>query len=128
LSAAEQQASTPLEALAAIFHAHIGFVAAHPGVPRLIFHELQQPADSGIKKKVRGVQQAYKKMLVRRLKQAVAKRDAAPDLDVDAAAALFIGTVQGLVMQSLLAGSTDRMPAQAKAIFPLYLRSLQEAR
>ena len=128
LSAAEQQASAPLAALEGIFHAHIGFVVTHPGVPRLIFHELQQPADSAIKQKVRGLLQAYKKMLVRLLKQAMASRDAASDLDVDAAAALFIGTVQGLVMQSMLAGSSARMASQAKAIFPLYLRSIQEPR
>jgi AcrR family transcriptional regulator len=126
LAAAGQQAATPLAALAAIFHAHIGFVARHPGVPRLIFHELQQPADSAVKQKVRGLLQVYKKMVVQRLKQAMVCGDAAADLDADATAALFIGTVQGLVMQSMLAGSTAAMAAQAKTVFPLYLRSLQE--
>jgi hypothetical protein len=101
-------------------------VARHPGVPRLIFHELQQPADSAVKQKVRGLLQVYKKMVVQRLKQAMVCGDAAADLDADAAAALFIGTVQGLVMQSMLAGSTAAMAAQAKTVFPLYLRSLQE--
>lgn len=128
LSTAEQQAASPLEALEGIFHAHIGFVASHPGVPRLIFHELQQPADSAIKQKVRGLLQAYKKMIVRLLKQAIARRDVTPDLDTDAAAALFIGSVQGLVMQSMLAGSSARMVSQAKAVFPLYLRGIQETR
>jgi len=128
LSTAEQQAASPLEALEGIFHAHIGFVASHPGVPRLIFHELQQPADSAIKQKVRGLLQAYKKMVVRLLKQAMARRDVTQDLDTDAAAALFIGSVQGLVMQSMLAGSSARMASQAKAVFPLYLRGIQEAR
>ena len=128
LSTAEQQAASPLEALEGIFHAHIGFVASHPGVPRLIFHELQQPADSAIKQKVRSLLQAYKKMIVRLLKQAMARRDVTPDLDTDAAAALFIGSVQGLVMQSMLAGSSARMVSQAKAVFPLYLRGIQEAR
>jgi TetR/AcrR family transcriptional regulator len=127
LSKAEQQAVSPLEALACIFHAHIGFVVSHPGVPRLIFHELQQPADSAIKQKVRGLLQAYKKMIVRLLKQAMVRRDVTPDLDTDAAAALFIGSVQGLVMQSMLAGSNARMASQAKAVFPLYLRGIQEA-
>jgi TetR/AcrR family transcriptional regulator len=128
LSTAEQQAASPLEALEGIFHAHIGFVASHPGVPRLIFHELQQPADSAIKQKVRGLLQAYKKMIVRLLKQAMARRDVTQDLDTDAAAALFIGSVQGLVMQSMLVGSSARMASQAKAVFPLYLRGIQEAR
>lgn len=128
LRLAEQQAATPLAALDGIFHAHIGFVASHPGVPRLIFNELQQPADSAIKQKVRGLLQAYKKMLVRLLKQAMVRRDVAADLDTDAAAALFLGTIQGLVMQSMLAGNSARMALQAQAVFPLYLRSIQEPR
>lgn len=126
LTAAEQQAATPLQALEAIFMAHIDFVACHPGVPRLIFHELQQPADTVIKQKVRGLLQAYKKILMHWLKQARERGDAAAGLDADAAAALFIGSVQGLVMQSMLAESTAAMAEQAKTIFPLYLRSLQE--
>jgi len=127
LSKAEQQAASPLEALEGIFHAHIGFVASHPGAPRLIFHELQQPSDSAIKQKVRGLLQVYKKMIVRLLKQAIVRRDVTQDLDTDAAAALFIGSVQGLVMQSMLAGSSARMVSQAKAVFPLYLRGIQES-
>jgi len=128
LSKAEQQAVSPLAALEGIFHAHIGFVASHPGVPRLIFHELQQPADSAIKQKVRSLLQAYRKMIVRLLKQAMARHEVTQDLDTDAAAALFIGSVQGLVMQSMLAGSSARMVSQAKAVFPLYFRSIQETR
>src|SRR5574343_1285541 len=46
LARAAPEAGTPLDALAAVFHAHVGFVVAHPGVPRLIFHELQLAADS----------------------------------------------------------------------------------
>ena len=49
--------SSPIEALGAMFKAHIGFVVTHPGVPRLIFHELQRPADSPIKQEVRNLLQ-----------------------------------------------------------------------
>jgi TetR/AcrR family transcriptional regulator len=57
LEAVAGAAATPLDALSGIFHAHVGFVIAHPGVPRLIFHELQQPADSATKQEVRAVLQ-----------------------------------------------------------------------
>jgi TetR/AcrR family transcriptional regulator len=50
-----------------MFRAHVEFVIAHPGVPRFIFHELQQPADSAAKLEVRGVLQGYRKLLLGRL-------------------------------------------------------------
>src|SRR5512139_1521363 len=52
LTQAAQAAPTPLAGLEAVFRAHVAFVASQPGVPRLIFHELQQPADSAVKQEV----------------------------------------------------------------------------
>ena len=40
---AADRASSPLAALEAVFLAHVGFVAEHPGVPRMLFGELQRP-------------------------------------------------------------------------------------
>lgn len=45
-------------ALEAAFHAYVAFVTAHPGVRRVMFHELQRPADSPIKEEVRALLQA----------------------------------------------------------------------
>ena len=53
LEAAAAGAAQPLQALEAVFKAHLRFVAAHPGVPRVIFHELQNPQDSAVKREVR---------------------------------------------------------------------------
>jgi len=41
LDAAVAGAESPLAALEAMFIAHIGFVAEYPGVPRMMFGELQ---------------------------------------------------------------------------------------
>ena len=85
------------------------FVVAHPGVPRLIFHELQQPADSPVKQEVRALLQGYRKLLLDRLDAAVdRRRGARAELDLEAAATLFVGIVQGLVMQSMLTGNAGR--------------------
>ena len=43
---AAAQAASPAAALQAMFMAHIDFVARHPGVPRLLFGELQRADDS----------------------------------------------------------------------------------
>jgi AcrR family transcriptional regulator len=120
-------ARAPRDALAAIFKAHVDFVIAHPGVPRLIFHELQQPADSATKQEVRALMQAYRELLQRVLGQAVTQGDAAPGLDTAAAATLFMGSVQGLVMQSMLAGKPGAMRSQAPGVLALVLRGLKGA-
>lgn len=127
LQAAADEAATPLDALAAMFQAHVEFVISHPGVPRFIFHELQQPADSAAKLEVRGVLQGYRKLLLGRLAESIEQQLVSPDLDPEAAATSFIGLIQGLVMQSMLTGRTAAMRQQATAIFALYRRGLGEA-
>ena len=42
IDAAAVTADSPLAALQAVFLAHVDFVAQHPGVPRIIFSELQR--------------------------------------------------------------------------------------
>jgi len=127
LDTAARTADSPVDALSAVFKAHIAFVATHPGVPRLIFHELQRPADSPIKQEVRKLLTAYRKLLRRLLDAAAARGDLSADVDVDAAATLFVGVVQGLVMQSMVAGNTASMKAQAEPVFAIYRRGICEA-
>ena len=124
LEAAAAGAATPRDALCAMFRAHVGFVIAHPGVPRLIFHELQQPQDSPVKQEVRALLQAYRRLLLDGLGQAVARGQARADLDLDAAATTFVGLVQGLVMQSMLGGRAEAMRAPSERVLALYLRTL----
>lgn len=126
LQKAADQAPTPVDALSAIFGAHVEFVVAHPGVPRFIFHELQQAADSSAKLEVRGVMQGYRKLLLGVLARAVEERQVRNDLDLEAATTGFIGLIQGLVMQSMLSGRPGSMRQQAGPVFALYLRGLGE--
>ncbi|MCK6426097.1 MAG: TetR/AcrR family transcriptional regulator [Burkholderiaceae bacterium] len=119
--------ASPRAGLAAMFHAHVDFVAAHPGVPRLIFQELQQPGDSAARRQVRALLQAYRQRLLGTLARAEAAGELAPGLDQDAAATLFVGIVQGLVMQALISGQPAQMPAQAARLYPLFERALREA-
>jgi AcrR family transcriptional regulator len=124
LEAAAAGAATPRDALSAMFRAHVDFVIAHPGVPRLIFHELQQPDDSLVKQEVRALLQAYRKLLLEQLAQAVARGQALADLDREAAATAFVGLIQGLVMQSMLSGRPGAMRAPSERVLALYLRTL----
>ena len=128
LEAAASAEDSPAAALDAVFKAHIAFVLAHPGVPRLIFHELQRPADSPIKQEVRTLLKAYRKLLRRLLDAAASRGEVSPEIDLDAATTLFVGTVQGLVMQSMVAGNAASMKNQAESVFAIYRRGIRGIR
>lgn len=114
-----------LAALQAVFMAHVDFVVANPGVPRVIFQELQSPGDTALKVRVRALMQRYRQLLMQLLQDAQAQQAIAPETDLQAAAVLFIGSVQGLVMQSLISGDVAGMAAQAPGVFAIYQRGLR---
>ena len=49
---------------------------------------------------------------------------ASPKTRTSPAAVLFLGTIQGLVMQSLLAGDVARIRRDAPAVFAIYRRGI----
>lgn len=120
-------ASTPSAALEAMFMAHIEFVAEHPGVPRMIFGELQRPGDTLPKKMVQALIRLYGDRLRRLLEAGKTQRELDESVDVAAATALFIGSIQGLVMQSLLAGDSARMRHDAPGVYAIYRRGIGRA-
>lgn len=124
LDAAAASAASPLAALEAMFMAHVGFVASHPGVPRMLFGELQRPGDTLPKRMAQTLTQGYAQRLRGHLAAGIACRELDPGLDLDAAATLFIGTVQGLVMQSLIAGDVARIHRDAPGVFAIYRRGI----
>ena len=112
-------------AFEAVFRAHVAFVIAHPGAPRIIFHELQQPADSPVKQEVRALLHAYRQILLSQLKVGMKLGELPAGVDLEAAATLFVGIVQGLVMQSMLTGKPAAMKAQGDGVFGIYLRGIR---
>ncbi|MCC7549460.1 MAG: TetR/AcrR family transcriptional regulator [Burkholderiales bacterium] len=125
---AAQGAASPLSALEAIFMAHIDFVSHHPGVPRMLFGELQRSGESMPKRMVQTLIYRYGERLRRLLDAGKAQGELDANLDVDAAAVLFVGTIQGLVMQSLLAGDVARMRRDAPGVFRIYRRGIGSVR
>lgn len=124
LNQAAESNVAPLAAMGAVFKAHVDFVASHPGVPRLIFHELQKSSDSPIKQEVRALLQTYRQLLRRLIDAGVKCGELDAMLDREAAATVFVGLVQGLVMQSMAAGTTNAMRSQADSVFDLYARGV----
>lgn len=124
---AARKAPTPLAALQAVFMAHIDFVATHPGVPRMVFGELQKADDTLVRRQVRALVQRYGQRVGRLLRNAQAAGELAPGLDLDAAATVFIGTIQGLVMQSLTAPGAAFLRRAAPGAFAIYRRGIGSA-
>lgn len=121
---ATQGCASPLAALEAMFMAHIGFVTEHPGVPRMLFGELQRQGDTLPKKMVQTLIRQYRGRLQQVLEQGQATGELDAHLDVDAAAVLFIGSIQGLVMQSLISGDVARLRADAPGVWAIYRRGI----
>ncbi|MDI3514136.1 MAG: hypothetical protein PWP40_1365 [Rhodocyclaceae bacterium] len=122
---AVSEAPSPLDALRGMFLAHAAFVVEHPGVPRMLFGELQRAEASGAKRMAQTLIRRYGERVRALLEAGQAGGEIATDIDLDAAATLFIGTIQGLVMQSLLAGDPDRIQREAPAVLALYLRGIR---
>ena len=119
------EAPGPLAALRSMFLAHAGFVVEHPGVPRMMFGELQRAEASAPKRMAQTLIRRYGERVRALLEAGQAASKVAADIDLDAATTLFIGTIQGLVMQSLLAGEPERISREAPAVLALYLRGIR---
>jgi AcrR family transcriptional regulator len=122
---AAEGAASPAVALEAMFMTHIDFVAKHPGVPRMLFGELQRSGETLVKRMVQTLIRQYEQRLRRLMEAGKTQGELDAELDVDAAAVLFIGTIQGLVMQSLLAGNVSRIRRDAPAVFAIYRRGIE---
>lgn len=122
---AAQSAPSPLVGLERMFMAHVEFIIEHPGIPRLMFSELQKAEDTPAKREVRALLTRYTKHLERVIESGKTQGEIAADISTRDSSLLFVGTIQGLVTQSLLAGSTARMRADARRVFTLYRRGIR---
>ncbi len=120
-TAAMGKAGSPLARIEQAFLAHVAFVAANPGVPRVMFHELQYPGDSPVRNDVRTMIAGYRQRLMQLFAQAKAAGELPDHLDAALASMLFIGAVQGLVIHASLAGDEAAMNKRARKLWPLLL-------
>lgn len=125
LERATEGATSPLAALEAMFLAHAEFVVRHPGVPPLLFGELQNADKTASKAMVQSLVERYGERVRGLIERGKAIAELDPDLDTEAAAILFIGTLQGLVMQSLLASDVGRIRDDAPRVFAIYRRGIR---
>jgi AcrR family transcriptional regulator len=125
LEEAAAASPTPLDALEAVFFAHIGFIAEYPGVPGIFFGELQRPGDSPARERARELMEGYGTRLRAILREGQATGQLSPAFDAGTAASLFVGIIQGLVLQSFLSGSRETVSKNAPAAFSLFRRGIE---
>jgi AcrR family transcriptional regulator len=121
IAAAVESAGSPLAKIEQAFLAHVTFIAENPGVPRVMFHEMQYPGDSPVRAEVRAMITSYRQRLTLFFTQAKAAGELPRDLDATLAPVSFIGAVQGLVIEASLAGNEAGMVKRARKLLPLLL-------
>ena len=124
---AARTAKSPVEALETVFMAHIESHVRHAGVPRIIFGELQRAEDTLAKRMVRKFMGQYVEQLQAFIEQGKGAGEIDRDVDAKAAATLFVGMIQGLVVQSLVSGNIAITRTKAREVFAIYLRAVRRA-
>lgn len=124
VDSAIEGADSATAALEAVFLAHIDFIAEHPGVPRMLFGELQRKEQSLPKKMVQTLLKHYRERVRGLLEEGKAQDEFSADLNIDAAVMLFVGSIQGLVVQSLVLDDVAGIRNDAPGIFAIYRQGL----
>lgn len=125
VGAAATKGVNPLDALEKMFFAHVSFIARHPAIPRLVFSDQLLRRDTRLKLLIQEIVTGYEAKIAGLLGQAKVAGLARQDVNEDSAATLFIGMIQGLVLQSNIFGGRRSLLDEAKKVFPIYLNGIR---
>lgn len=116
LDQAKRSEKSALAALEAMFLAHADFAATHPGVPRILVSELQRAGNRAAKQAVQSLFFQYACRISALVEHGKAKGEITPKVDGAQTAVLVLGSIQGLVLQSLMLGQVDWVRQQAPGV------------
>lgn len=116
---------SPMAALQTLFMSRLEFETSHPCVARMLCGELKQVGPTPAKTIAQSVIRDHSERLARELEAAKASGQVPRDTDLPAAARLFIGATQGLVLQSLLSGEIESIRANTPEILKILLRAVE---
>jgi AcrR family transcriptional regulator len=125
---AASQGSDPLDSLEKMFFAHLGFVDKVPAIPKLVFTDQLLKKNPKIKELVRSILADYEAKVTGLIAQAKAQNLVRPDLDEHAAAVMFTGIIQGLVMRVSIMEARKSLIAEGKLVFPIFLHGIGAVR
>lgn len=122
---AATDATDPFNAIERMFFAHIAFISKHPAIPRLLFSELLHKKNSKLRQLIEGIISGYEAKIAGLLEAAKSQSLVPGDLDSQSAAVLYIGMIQGLVMQSSIFGGKRALQQEAEKTFPIFLYGIK---
>ncbi|MDD5299434.1 MAG: TetR/AcrR family transcriptional regulator [Gallionella sp.] len=126
LDKAAADATDPLDAIERMFFAHITFISKHPAIPRLLFSELLHKKSSKLRHLIQEIISGYEAKIAGLLEAAKSQSLVPDDLDSKSAAVLYIGMIQGLVMQASIFGGKRSLQQDAVKTFPIYLHGVRK--
>jgi AcrR family transcriptional regulator len=125
LGRATAQGCDPLDALQRMFFAHIDFISRYPAIPRVLMSEHLHGRSSALRQLVTEIMLGYEAKIAGLLTDAQAQGLARADLDAHAAATLYIGMIQGLVLQTSILRGQRTLAAEAARTFPIFLQAIR---
>ncbi len=125
MSRAAAQGSDPLDSLQRMFYAHIDFIAGHPAIPSMLMSEHLHARSALLRQLMTEIMLGFEARIADLLISAQTQGQARPDLDAHAAATLYIGMIQGLVLQASILRETRSLAVEAARTFPLYMLAIQ---
>lgn len=115
----------PLESIAALIRELIAFVVEHPGMPRLLFHDVGSNPTASYHSQLAQIVTLQCSLATELVRQA--QRAGAVDSGVDPvrAASLLIASLQGLLLQWQLAGREKPLDVEADAMLAFWRSALE---
>ncbi len=128
LDIAAGQGRDPLDALEKMFFAHLGFVEKVPAIPKLIFTSPLLKNNANIRDLIRSILVDYENKVSGLIAQARAQALVRADLDERAAAVMFTGMIQGLLVRGSVIEVEKSLVAEGRSIFPIFLLGIGSVR
>ena len=108
-----------------VFIAHLQFIEEHPGVARILFsdevhfnaQELRRELDARVRRLL--------KFITDLLSLGVERGELSADLDVNAAAALYLGLIHTQLLLWSVSGKRGRLTLGAERLWAFYMRALK---
>lgn len=110
------KSSSPLSSLEQIFMMNISLASSYPSLPRTILSSINKK-NTLTGRLTKTLIYNYKSKLNRLFVKAIKKNELPSHLDADTATTIFIGTIQGLIIQSLILNDPELLSREASNAF-----------
>lgn len=125
LGRAAAEGRDPLDALQRMFFAHVDFIAGKPAIPRLLMSEHLHARSPLLRKLVTEILLGFETKIAGMLDDARQQGLVRFDLDTQAAATLYLGMIQGLVLQTSILRGQRELRSEAARTFPIFLQAIR---